>query len=160
VKYFFGRNLAMLNKVILIGRIGRDAELRTISSGSKMATFSLATSEHFKNKNGEKSEKTEWHQIVVFSDNLATIAEKICRKGRLVYIEGALQTRKWKDKDGKERYSTEVVLKSFGGVITVLSGGKDGRSSDRDDDGDSRSNDRASSSSGKTRDDLDDEIPF
>jgi single-strand DNA-binding protein len=146
----------MTNRVILVGRVGRDAETRNTNAGT-MSTFSVATSETFKKKDGEKVEKTEWHKIVVFNENLAKISEKICRKGALVYIEGALQTRKWKDQKGEDRYSTEVVLKSYGGMITVLASPKGGGSSDdRDDDRDARS-----SGGGKsTHDDMDDSIPF
>ena len=116
----------MLNKVQLIGRIGKEPEVRTMQSGSKCASFSIATSERWKDKaTGEQQEKTEWHRIVVFNDNLVGVVEKYLHKGGLVYIEGQLATRKY-EKDGKEYYTTEVVLK-FNGVIRSLSSAtKDG----------------------------------
>jgi single-strand DNA-binding protein len=113
--------MSSLNRVMLIGSLGRDPEIRTLNSGERVANFSVATSERWK-KDGEQKEKTEWHNVVVFNDGLATICEKYLKKGSKVYIEGAIQTRKWTDKDGNERYSTEIVIQRFGGNIVLLSG--------------------------------------
>lgn len=116
--------MASVNKVILLGNLGKDPEIRTLNSGDKVANFSVATSETWKDKNtGEKKEKTEWTNVVVFG-SLAEIVEKYLRKGSKVYLEGALQTRKWQDKDGNDRYSTEVVLKPFNGSLVMCGGGQ------------------------------------
>lgn len=113
-----------VNKVILIGRLGKDPESRTSQSGDTIVSFSVATSESWKNRNGEKQEKTEWHKVVVFNPHLADIAATYLKKGSHVYIEGALQTRKWQAQDGTDRYSTEVVLGRFKGELSML-GSKD-----------------------------------
>ena len=114
-----------INKVILIGNLGRDPEVRYSQDGTKIVNFSLATSESWKDKQtGEKREKTEWHRVVIFNDHLGGIAEQYLRKGTKVYVEGALQTRKWTGNDGNERYSTEVVLQRFRGALTMLGGDK------------------------------------
>ena len=111
-----------VNKVILIGNLGKDPEVRSMQNGGKVANLSLATSESWRDKaTGEKKEKTEWHRVVIFG-NLAEIAEKYLKKGSKVYVSGSLQTRKWTDKDGAEKYSTEVVLQGFGGELTMLDG--------------------------------------
>ncbi len=111
-----------VNKVILIGNIGKEPECRTMQNGSKVANLSLATSESWKDKaSGEKKEKTEWHRVVVFGA-LAEIVEKYVKKGSKLYVSGSLQTRKWADKDGVEKYSTEVVLQGFGAELTLLDG--------------------------------------
>src|SRR3954466_12114400 len=111
-----------VNKVILIGNLGRDPEVRTMQNGGKVANLSLATSENWKDKTtGERKEKTEWHRVVIFGQ-LADIAERFLKKGSKVYVCGQLQTRKWTDKDGAEKYSTEVVLQGFGGELTMLDG--------------------------------------
>ena len=110
-----------INKVILIGNLGRDPEVRFSQDGTKIVNFSVATSERWKDKQtGEPREKTEWHRVVLFNDRLADVAEKYLRKGSKVYIEGALQTRKWTGNDGNERYSTEVVLQRYRGELTML----------------------------------------
>ena len=110
-----------INKVILVGNLGRDPEVRSTQDGSKMANLSVATSESWRDKtSGERREKTEWHRVVIFNDRLAEVAEKYLRKGAKVYIEVQLQTRKWTDKDGQERYSTEVVLSKFRGDLQML----------------------------------------
>lgn len=115
-----------VNKVILVGNLGRDPEVRTAQDGSKIVNLSIATSETWKDRGtGERKEKTEWHRVVIFNPNLADIAERYLKKGGTVYIEGALQTRKWTDKDGQEKYSTEVVIGRFKGELTLL-GGRDG----------------------------------
>src|ERR1700674_2352515 len=112
-----------INKVILVGNLGRDPEVRSTQDGSKMANLSLATSESWKDKNsGERREKTEWHRVVIFNDRLVDVAEKYLKKGSKIYIEGQLQTRKWTDQSGQERYSTEVVVSRFRGELTMLDG--------------------------------------
>ena len=109
------------NKVILVGNLGREPEVRSMSSGDPVVNLSLATSERWKDKSsGEQREKTEWHRVVVFDERLCDVAQKYLRKGSKIYIEGQLQTRKWTDQQGVEKYSTEVVLKRFNGVLTML----------------------------------------
>lgn len=112
-----------VNKVILIGNLGRDPEVRTMSNGGKLANLSVATSERWKDRqSGEQREKTEWHRVVIFDDKLVDVAERFLNKGSKVYLEGQLQTRKWQDKSGQDRYSTEVVLQRFRGQLTMLGG--------------------------------------
>lgn len=110
-----------VNKVILVGNLGRDPEVRAMQNGNKVCNLSLATSETWKDKaSGERKERSEWHKVVIFNDRLVSIAEQYLRKGSKVYIEGALQTRKYQDKDGGEKYTTEVVLQQFRGEIVLL----------------------------------------
>ena len=110
-----------VNKVILIGNLGRDPEVRTFQNGGKVCNLRIATSENWKDRNtGERREKTEWHSVAIFNEGLANIAERYLRKGSKVYIEGQLQTRKWQDQSGNDRYSTEVVLQGFNAVLTML----------------------------------------
>ena len=110
-----------VNKVTLVGNLGRDPEVRTMDDGGKIVQLSLATSESWKDKNsGERKEKTEWHRVVIFNEALGKVAEQYLRKGSTVYLEGQLQTRKWADKDGVEKYSTEVVLQRYRGELTML----------------------------------------
>jgi len=112
-----------LNKVMLIGNLGQDPEIRAFQSGGRVASFSLATSESWKDKtSGEKKEKTEWHRIAVFSEPLVVLCERYLKKGSKVYIEGQLETRKWQDKAGQERQTTEIVLRPYAGEITLLDG--------------------------------------
>src|SRR5689334_10653218 len=112
-----------VNKVILVGNLGAEPEVRTLPSGNKVVNLSVATSENWRDKNtGERKEKTEWHRVVIFSEGLARVAEQYLHKGSKVYLEGALQTRKWQDKDGQDRYSTEVVLQGFNSNLTMLDG--------------------------------------
>ncbi|MGO8914869.1 MAG: single-stranded DNA-binding protein [Stellaceae bacterium] len=112
-----------VNKVILIGNLGRDPEIRSTQDGIRIANFSVATSESWRDKaSGERKERTEWHRVVIFNDRLVDIVEKYLKKGAKVYIEGALQTRKWTDNSGQERYTTEVVLQRFRGELTMLDG--------------------------------------
>lgn len=114
-----------INKVILIGNLGQDPEVRTTNNGTKVANLSVATSERWKDKNsGEAKEKTEWHRVVVFG-NLAGVLESFARKGSKVYLEGSLQTRKWQDQSGQDKYTTEVVLQGFGGKLVLLDSRKD-----------------------------------
>lgn len=115
-----------INKVILVGNLGRDPEVRSTQDGGKIVTLSLATSERWKDRNsGEQRERTEWHRVVIFNENLARVAEQYLRKGSTVYLEGQLQTRKWTDQQGVEKYTTEVVLARYRGELTML-GGRDG----------------------------------
>ena len=152
-----------VNKVIVVGNLGRDPEIHTSVSGDRMATLSVATCEQWKDRhNGERRERTEWHRIVVFAKGLVDVIEQYLRKGMKVYLEGQLQTRKWKDQDGNDRYSTEVVLSAFKGVLTILTTRRD-----RGDEGDGGSTEivdwDAQSGGGATAtgaDDLEDKIPF
>ena len=112
-----------VNKVILVGNLGRDPEIRSTQDGLRIANFSLATSESWRDKaTGERKERTEWHRVVIFNEKLVEIVEKYLKKGAKIYIEGALQTRKWTDNSGQERYSTEVVLQRYRGELTMLDG--------------------------------------
>ncbi|WP_300018872.1 single-stranded DNA-binding protein [uncultured Roseobacter sp.] len=161
-----------VNKVILIGNLGRDPEVRSFQNGGKVCNLRIATSETWKDRNtGERKERTEWHSVAIFQEGLVRIAEQYLRKGSKVYIEGQLQTRKWQDQSGQDRYSTEVVLQGFGGTLTMLDGrdggsgggnfGSGGGGSMEYDDrgGDSHGGGGGSSSPAPSRD-LDDEIPF
>jgi single-strand DNA-binding protein len=112
-----------VNKVILIGNLGRDPEIRSTQDGLRICTLSVATSESWRDKaSGERKERTEWHRVVIFNDKLVEIVEKYLKKGAKIYIEGALQTRKWTDNSGQERYTTEVVLQRYRGELTMLDG--------------------------------------
>ncbi|PHY13179.1 single-stranded DNA-binding protein [Caulobacter sp. B11] len=116
-----------VNKVILVGNLGADPEIRTLSSGDRVANLRLATSETWRDRTtGERKEKTEWHRVVIFNDNLVKVAESYLKKGSTIYIEGAIQTRKWADQSGVEKYSTEIVLQKFRGELTMLGGRGDG----------------------------------
>lgn len=156
-----------VNKVILVGNVGKDPETRTFNNGGKVCNFSLATSETWRDKqSGEKRDKTEWHNVAIFNENLVRVVENYVKKGSKLYIEGQLQTRKWQDRDGNDKYTTEVVLQRFRGELVLLDsrGSGGGYSQDRggygnmDQGGGSRS---ASAMEGPKQDfDLDDEIPF
>ena len=156
-----------VNKVILIGNLGADPEIRRTQDGRPVANLRVATSESWRDRaTGERREKTEWHRVVIFNEGLCKIAEQYLKKGSKVYLEGSLQTRKWQDKDGQDRYSTEVVLQGFNSQLTMLdTRGGVGSSADSGDDfgssGPSASRERkpAMASAGK-RGDMDDEIPF
>lgn len=154
-----------LNKVTLIGNVGKDPEIRSLGSGDRCANLSIATSESWKDKQtGEKKEKTEWHRIVVFGDGLVRVIESYVQKGSKVYIEGALQTRKWTDNSGAEKYSTEVVLKPFNGQLILLGGRGEG-SGGGDSSGGGYSGGQSQQRSQPQQQqgfsaDLDDEIPF
>ncbi|SFP56044.1 single-stranded DNA-binding protein [Sphingomonas rubra] len=112
-----------VNKVILVGNLGRDPESRSFQNGGKVVNLRIATSESWKDKSsGERKEKTEWHSVAIFNEGLANVAERFLRKGSKVYIEGALQTRKWQDQQGQDKYSTEIVLQGFNSVLTMLDG--------------------------------------
>ena len=149
-----------VNKVILVGNLGRDPEMRRMPSGDAMVTFSVATSESWRDKtSGERKERTEWHRVVIFNKNLADVAEKYLKKGSKVYVEGQLQTRKWTDKDGQEKYSTEVVLQNFNGTLVML----DGRSGEGGGSFAGGGRERVGASESPAsfqRDEMDDEIPF
>ncbi len=179
-----------VNKVIIVGNLGRDPESRSFQNGGKVVNLRIATSEQWKDRNtGERKEKTEWHSVAIFNEGLANVAEKYLRKGSKVYIEGALQTRKWTDQAGVEKYSTEIVLQGFNSVLTMLdgppgqgggSGGGGSVSSGRDDwgaSGGGGGDDFAGASAGRGgsgggsrggpssggsgyADDLDDDVPF
>src|SRR6187549_3858050 len=128
-----------VNKVILVGNLGADPEIRRLNSGDPVVNLRIATSESWRDKNsGERKEKTEWHSVVIFNDNLAKVAEQYLKKGAKVYIEGQLQTRKWQDQTGNDRYTTEIVLQKFRGELVLLdsregSGGGGGRGAFSDD---------------------------
>ncbi len=151
-----------VNKVTLVGNLGRDPEVRTMQSGDKVANLSIATSERWKDKSGERQERTEWHRVVIFSQPLVKLAESYLKKGSKVYLEGQLETRKWTDNNGVEKYSTEVVLRPFKGEITMLDS--------RGDSGDNfqgntpppfeSAEPQASNDATQPVDALEDEIPF
>ncbi len=157
-----------VNKVILVGNLGKDPEIRTLNSGDRVANLRIATSESWRDKSsGERKEKTEWHQVVIFNDNLVKVAENYLKKGSKVYIEGSIQTRKWADAQGVEKYSTEVVLQKFRGELTMLDGraGGEGASEDYGSgaaSGGFQAGARAPASGPRETftADLDDEIPF
>jgi single-strand DNA-binding protein len=158
-----------VNKVILVGNLGRDPEIRNTQDGTKVANLSLATSENWRDKNtGERKERTEWHRVVVFNERLVDVIEKYVKKGSKLYIEGALQTRKWTDNTGAEKYTTEVVLQRFRGELTMLDGARGGGGgiggSSPDDMGSGGSSSggggMGGSRGGGGSSDLDDEIPF
>ncbi len=155
----FFRGFMAVNKVILVGNVGQDPEIKATGDGRELATFSLATSESWKDKNsGEKKEKTEWHRIVIFSQGLVGIVKNYVKKGSKLYIEGSLQTRKWSDAQGVEKYTTEVVLQNFNSTLQILD------SKDRNSSSDSYSSDAPSSPRGRNSnisvEETDDEIPF
>jgi single-strand DNA-binding protein len=143
-----------VNKVILIGNLGKDPEVRRMTSGEPVVNLSVATSESWRDKaSGERKERTEWHRVVIFNENLAKVAEQYLRKGAKVYLEGQLSTRKWTDKDGAEKYSTEVVLNRFRGELVMLdSKGEGGGAMARAGSGEAPAS--------FDRGDMDDEIPF
>ena len=146
-----------LNRVILIGNLGRDPEVRSFQNGGRVANFSIATSERWKDRNsGEQRERTEWHRIAVLNDNLINVVERFLRKGSKVCVEGQLETRKWTDQSGQERYTTEVVLRPFRGELTML----DGRSEGGQEDTGLGWTERAGVDPQAAGSDLDDEIPW
>lgn len=163
-----------VNKVILIGNLGRDPEIRSTQDGTKVANLSVATSESWRDKSsGERREKTEWHRVVIFNERLVDVAERFLKKGSKVYLEGALQTRKWTDQSGAEKYTTEVVLQRFRGELTMLDGKGEGGGGGMADNGDSGFGGGSGGGSsygggsgggagggGGRGGDLDDDIPF
>ena len=135
-----------INKVILVGNLGQDPETRAMPSGKAVTNVRLATSDSWRDKNtGEQKEQTEWHTVVIFSEPICKVAEQYLRKGSKVYVEGGLQTRKWTDKDGKDRYSTEVAIQAYGGALTMLDG---------------KSDNAPPSRVARQSDDMNDEVPF
>ena len=164
-----------VNKVILVGNLGKDPEIRSFQNGGKVANFSIATSESWKDKNtGEKREKTDWHNVAIFNEGLVRVAEQYLRKGSKVYIEGQLQTRKWTDQSGADKYTTEVVLQNYNGTLVMLDGRSDGGGSgggsggmrgssggggNWSNDG-GGSNQGGGSGGGAFDSDLDDDVPF
>ncbi len=166
-----------LNKVMLIGNLGADPEIRSFQNGGKVANLRIATSETWKDKTtGEKKERTEWHTVAIFSEGLVGVVERYLKKGSKVFVEGKLQTRKWQDQSGADRYSTEIVIQGLGGTLTMLDGAQGGGGGGRSDgggaggssggwdqgSGGSSGGSGASSggSGGSNYDDLDDDIPF
>lgn len=158
-----------VNKVILIGNVGKDPEIRTMQSGGRLANLSIATSESWKDKaTGERKENTQWHRVVIFNDALVGIAERFLKKGSKVYLEGQLETRKWTDSEGKDNYSTEVVLRPYRGELTLLDGrpSEGGNSGGYGGGGYGGGNEQApaynapAAGGASFADDLDDEIPF
>ena len=150
--------MSSLNKAVLIGNLGRDPEMRATQSGDKICHLSIATSESWRDKNsGERRERTEWHRVVIFNQNLAKVAEAYLRKGSKVYLEGQLQTRKWTDQSGQDKYTTEIVLQNYRGELVMLDGKEGGSSNDdfRGNEGGSGTGVRAGGQS-----DLDDEVPW
>jgi single-strand DNA-binding protein len=159
-----------VNKVILVGNLGKDPESRTFANGGKVVSFSVATSENWKDRNsGERKEKTEWHNVSIFSEGLARVAEQYLKKGSKVYLEGQLETRKWQDQSGNDRYSTDVVLRQFNSAMVLLDsregGGGGARSGGYDEDfgggfsgGGSKPQQRPQPAAFDS--DLDDDVPF
>ena len=149
-----------VNKVLLIGRLGADPEIKQMINGKSVARISLATSQSWKDKNtGEKKEKTEWHRIVVFNEGLVNVVQQYLKKGAQVYIEGQLSTRKWKDeKSGQDKYSTEVVIQGYNSSLTMLGGG--GSTSSANDSSSQQISKNHDDGSQVPQNDLDDEIPF
>jgi len=148
-----------LNKVMLIGNVGKDPEIRTTQDGREIAQLTLATSEQWKDRNsGEKREKTEWHRVVVFSEGLVNVIKNYVKKGSKLFIEGSLQTRKWEDSSGHEKYTTEIVIQGYNGSITML----DSRGSGEKFEVDQSSDDKSMRESREefVHDNLDDDIPF
>jgi single-strand DNA-binding protein len=159
-----------VNKVILVGNLGKDPEIRRTQDGRPIANLSVATSESWRDKTtGERKEKTEWHRVVIFNEGLCKIVEQYLKKGSKVYLEGSLQTRKWTDKDGNDKYSTEVVLQGFNSSLTMLDGrgggagaggGQDSGGEDFGSSGPTAQRKPAMAGAGGKRGDMDDEIPF
>jgi single-strand DNA-binding protein len=156
-----------VNKVILVGNLGRDPEIRSTQDGTRIANLNLATSESWRDRvSGERKERTEWHRVVIFNERLVEIAEKYLRKGSKIYVEGALQTRKWTDQAGVEKYSTEIVLQRFRGELTMLDGRGEGGGGARAGGSDEGGGDYGGGGGGSRPErrppgpDLDDEIPF
>ena len=152
-----------VNKVILVGNLGRDPEVRSMQNGGKVCNLSVATSERWKDRNsGEQQERTEWHRVVIFDDRLVDVAERFLQKGRRIYMEGELQTRKWQDQTGQDRYTTEVVLRRFRGQLVLLDSRSEGGGGGYDAPSDygAPDNNIGGGPIGPSGGDLDDEIPF
>ena len=152
-----------VNKVILLGNLGKDPDIRATQAGSRLASFSIATSTKYRNKDTQQLEdKTEWHRVVVFNDKLADICEKYLRKGSKIYIEGQLQTRKWTDNNGVDKYTTEVVIPNYSGVLTMLDTRSQSSVSEESNNNqlDSAAYEAMGGSETSTAEQLDDDIPF
>lgn len=153
-----------LNKVMIIGNLGRDPEVRSFQNGGKVCNLRVATSESWRDKQtGERKERTEWHSVTIHAEGLVKIAEQYLKKGTKVYIEGQIETRKWQDQSGTDRYSTEIVLRPYNGTMTILSGGvgqDEDRGSRGGDDGGGYGDQRQGGGSGAGNRDMDDGIPF
>ncbi len=154
-----------VNKVILVGNLGADPEVRRLNSGDPVVNMRIATSENWRDKQtGERQERTEWHNIVIFNEHLAKVAEQYLRKGSKVYVEGHLQTRQWEDQSGQKRYTTEIVLQRYRGELQMLDtrggGGAEDRSGRGTDFGSSGPMEKTESGGGSLKDGIDDEIPF
>ena len=152
-----------VNKVILLGNLGKDPDIRATQAGSRLASFSIATSTKYRNKDTQQLEdKTEWHRVVVFNDKLADICEKYLRKGSKIYIEGQLQTRKWTDNNGVDKYTTEVVIPNYSGVLTMLDTRSQSSVSEESNNNqlDSAADEAMGGSETTTAEQLDDDIPF
>jgi single-strand DNA-binding protein len=160
-----------LNKVMLIGNLGADPEIRSFQNGGKVANLRIATSETWKDRNtGERQERTEWHNVAIFSEGLVNVVERYLKKGSKVYVEGKLQTRKWQDQNGQDRYTTEVVLRGFDGTLTMLDGagggsgggygGGGGQGGGGFGGGGNQGGGSGGQGGGSNYDDLDDDIPF
>ena len=160
-----------VNKVILIGNLGKDPEARSMSNGGEVVSFSVATSERWNDRDGNRQEKTEWHNIVIFNENLGKVAKQYLRKGSSVYLEGQLQTRKWTDQNGNDKYTTEVVLQRFRGELVMLGGREGGGGGAGGGSGGGWGEDRGASpfggggskapaGGGAFDSDLDDDVPF
>jgi len=143
----------MLNKIILIGNVGQDPDIRVTQNGAKLATFSLATSESWKTKTGERKDSTEWHRIVIYNEKLAEIAEKYIKKGTKLYLEGSMHYRKFTDNDGKERNISEVLLQGFSSNLKILDSRKEGSNG-------SSFEEKSDNSSFESSSEIDDEVPF
>jgi single-strand DNA-binding protein len=155
-----------LNKVMIIGNLGNDPDIRAMQNGGRVCNLSIATSDTWKDKNtGERREKTEWHRVVIYNEGLVNVCENYLKKGSKVFIEGSLETRKWQDKDGQDKYTTEVVLKAYNGSLTML----DGRNDNQGQSGGYQQNNQQASNGGGSmqqqnnapiHDDFEDDIPF
>jgi single-strand DNA-binding protein len=162
--------MAGVNKVILVGNLGDDPEVRSLNNGGEVVNMRVATSENWKDRDGNRQERTEWHRVVIFNENLGRVAKSYLKKGSKVYLEGQIQTRKWQDQSGADRYSTEIVLQRFRGELVLLDsrggGGGGGGAGYGDDYGDSGGNDFGAPSRAQSRPqpafdtDLDDDVPF
>ena len=150
-----------VNKVILVGNLGKDVEIRNTQDGRPIANLTVATSETWTDKgSGEKKEKTEWHRVVIFNEGLCRIAEQYLKKGSKVYLEGALQARKWQDQSGNDRYSTEIVLQGFNSTLTMLDSRSSSEGAGQGDYGANKGGQTDGAGSGGFNQDMDDEIPF
>jgi single-strand DNA-binding protein len=154
--------MAGVNKVILVGNLGADPEARSLNNGGEVVNMRVATSENWKDRDGNRQERTEWHNVVIYNENLGRVAKSYLKKGSKVYLEGQIQTRKWADQSGNDRYTTEVVLQRFRGELVLLdaAGGGGGRGAFNDDFGDSAPERSGSRPQPAFDSDLDDDVPF